>query len=74
MDDNRKRYKINCPYCGKEQYACKSIMHEWGIQDAGHGTCLECNEFMKLIYNAETDTMTADKWEVRKNGEVSPMR
>ena len=31
MKDSRKRYKIICPYCGKEQYACKSIAHELGI-------------------------------------------
>ncbi len=74
VKDNRKRYKIICPYCGKVQYACKSIMHELGIEDAGHGGCLECKGFMKLLYNAESDTMTAEKWEVRKRGEMSDMR
>lgn len=74
VEDNRKRYKIICPYCGKVQYACKSIMHEWGIEDAGHGGCLDCKGFMKLLYNAESDTMTAEKWEVRKRGEMSDMR
>lgn len=65
MEDNRKRYKIFCPYCGKEQYACKSIAHELGMSNAGHGTCLDCKGFMRLIFNEESQEMTAEKWEIR---------
>ena len=35
MEDKRKRYEIICPHCGKVQYACKSIFHEWGVEDGG---------------------------------------
>ncbi len=63
-EDSRKRYKIICPYCGRVQYACKSIFHEMGIYDAGHGSCLDCKKPMGLAYNPETDTMQADKWEL----------
>lgn len=63
MKDNRKRYKIICPYCGKVQYACKSIAHEMGMSDIGHGTCLSCKGFMRLIFNEETQEMKAKQWE-----------
>ena len=72
--DNRKRYKVICPYCGKVQYACKSIMHDLGIEDAGHANCIECKGFMRLIFVKKADKMTAEKWEVRKRGEMSDMR
>ncbi len=66
MKDKRKRYQIICPYCGKVQYVCKSFLHELGVEDAGHGTCLNCSGFMKLIYNQSADTMTAEIWEIRR--------
>jgi hypothetical protein len=59
--DNRKRYKIICPYCGRVQYACKSIFHEMGVYDAGHGICLRCDGSMRLKYNPEADAMQAKK-------------
>ena len=65
-EDKRKRYQINCPYCGKVQYACKSMLHEMGYYEAGHGTCMKCKGFMKLIYSPESDTMTAKEWETVK--------
>ena len=65
MEDKRKRYRITCPYCGKVQYACKSLFHEMGIEDAGHGTCLDCGGFMKLIYDRSADEMTAGIWVIR---------
>ena len=63
MKDNRKRYEITCPRCGKIQYACKSIFHEMGMYDTGHGRCLGCREHMRLQYDPKTDTMEAIKWE-----------
>ena len=63
MEDTRKRYEITCPYCGKVQYACKSIFHVWGIADGGHGICLECKGFMRLIFNEKEQAMKAEKWE-----------
>ncbi|GEM_PF-5289736 len=65
IKDTRKRYAIICPYCGKEQYACKSIAHSWGIADAGHGNCLQCGGFMKLIYSSEKDIITAEEWKMK---------
>lgn len=65
-EDKRKRYQINCPYCGKAQYACKSMLHEMRYYEAGRGTCMNCKGFMKLICNPESDTMTAEEWETVK--------
>ena len=58
----RKRYRIICPYCGRVQYACKSMLHEMGYNEAGCGICMECRKFMKLAYSPESDTMTAGEW------------
>lgn len=74
MEDNRKRYKIICPHCQKVQYACKSILHEMGMYDAGHGTCLECKNLMRLRYNPETETMQAEKWGSVQSEEMPSMR
>lgn len=60
--DNRKRYKIICPYCMEVQYACKSIAQSMGI-DAGHGTCIYCKRLMKLTFDYDQDAMTTEKWE-----------
>lgn len=62
-DGTRKRYKIICPYCGKVQYACKSIFRETGNYDLGHGTCIKCDGMMRLVYDPEYDTMEAGEWE-----------
>lgn len=61
MEDTRKRYEITCPHCGKIQYACKSILHEWGIAEGGHGTCLECKGLMRLILHEKEQIMRAEK-------------
>lgn len=63
MRDTRKRYEIICPYCGKVQYACKSIAQEEGIADWGSGTCLGCKGSMHLIFNEDAQSMRAEKWE-----------
>lgn len=68
MRDTRKRYEIICPYCGKVQYACKSIAQEEGIADWGSGTCLECRGFMRLIFDEGTQSMRAEKWEDSQGG------
>ncbi len=60
--DKRKRYEIICPYCGKVQYACKSILHEMGVEDGGYGKCLDCGERMRLIFSEESQDMKAEKW------------
>lgn len=65
-EDKRKRYQIICPYCGKLQYAEKSIFHELGMSEAGHGVCLKCIGAMRLVFHEQTDTMTAEKWKSAK--------
>ena len=57
-----KRYKIICPYCGRVQYAAKSVFHELGVSRAGHGVCLKCTGEMRLVFHGETDSMAAEEW------------
>lgn len=57
MDE--KLYKVECCNCKKTIYATKSIFHEMGMFDLGKGKCCHCNTDLKLIYNPETDSMTA---------------
>lgn len=58
-----KRYFIECPYCGKEQYCTKSIFHCMGVFDMGGGNCLDCDKHFQIIYDPQTDTMKTRKWE-----------
>lgn len=62
-EEDEERYEITCPHCGNVQYACKSILHELGISKGGYGSCLKCNKPMKLVFDYESETMTAQKWE-----------
>lgn len=57
--DIHKRYDIMCPYCGKKQQACLSILQTWGLADGGRGNCLDCKKTMSLVFDYETETMTA---------------
>lgn len=57
--DINKRYEIICPYCGKVQYACLSILHTWGIADGGRGNCSDCKKTMTLVFDYDAETMTA---------------
>lgn len=57
--DINKRYEIICPHCGKVQQACLSIFHTWGAADGGRGTCLDCKKNMRLVFDYETEEMTA---------------
>ena len=63
--DINRGYEVICPYCGKVQYVCLSILHTWGVADGGRGTCLGCKKTMALVFNYETETMTA-----KRTGEV----
>lgn len=42
--DTRQRYKGICPVCGKENWICKSLAMEMGI-NTGVGRCLGCDTF-----------------------------
>lgn len=63
MKDERPRYKVQCPHCGKVMYVCKSIGHEIGVLDFGGGTCLECKTRLNFKFNNLTDEMIATDWE-----------
>ena len=63
LEDKRKRYGITCPHCGKALYACKSVLHELGVADGGRGNCPGCGGIIRLIFNEETQSMRAEKWE-----------
>ncbi|OHW62183.1 hypothetical protein EUAN_12520 [Andreesenia angusta] len=64
--DNRKRYEIECPECGKILWACKSLFQEMGMLDAGHGSCMECGTFLNLTLDKENDRMIAIRFEEYK--------
>lgn len=63
MNNKRKTYQITCPSCNTTIYACKSIFHEMGMHDLGHGSCPYCKTLMRLKFDPETDTMQAERWE-----------
>lgn len=60
---SKERYRFKCPSCNKEFFAAKSIGQELGILDAGHGRCPNCEEFLNLTFNPETNEMDATKWD-----------
>lgn len=64
-----KRYDITCPSCNHRMQATRSIAQHMGMLDFGRGKCLDCGLVMKLVYNPNTDTMTAyDFEEINKQG------
>jgi hypothetical protein len=73
MEDNRKRYKCECPVCKLEFWACKSIFQSaFGMPDMGSGKCPGCNTFLKLTVDEENERMIAAPWDrdkVRYTGE-----
>lgn len=60
--DTRPRYKGICPVCGKENWICKSIAMEIGI-NAGTGSCLGCGTFMHITFNPERQEMDLERFE-----------
>lgn len=48
--DTRPRYRGVCPVCGKENWICKSILMDLGI-NSGTGSCLGCGEYMHITFN-----------------------
>lgn len=64
MKDTRKRYRCKCPICGREFWACKSIAQEdWGMLDAGHGSCPGCETFHNLTFDEKTEEMIVTPWD-----------
>lgn len=62
IKDNRRRYKGVCPLCGKENWICKSVAMEVGI-NSGHGRCLGCGTFMHIQFNTERQEMDLEPFE-----------
>ncbi len=60
--DDRQRYKGICPIYGKENWICKSIAMEIGI-NSGHGSCLGCGTFMHIQFNTERQEMDLEPFE-----------
>lgn len=61
-ENTRKRYKGVCPVCGKENWICKSIAMEMGI-NTGHGACLGCKTFLHITFNPERQEMELERFE-----------
>ncbi len=67
MKDDRKRYPMTCPVCGKVQYVCKSILQEdFGLDDHGMGSCLGCNTLLKLQFDKKNARMNASIFAVKE--------
>ena len=61
-EDARKRYKGVCPVCGKENWICKSIAMEIGI-NTYHGAYLGFNTFLHITFNPERQEMDLERFE-----------
>lgn len=68
---DQKYYPVECCVCGCEFNVAKSIFQSWGMNDAGHGSCPRCKEFLNLTYVPEEEKMISKKWDdylkVRRN-------
>lgn len=64
--DTRQRYKGICPVCGKENWICKSLAMEMGI-NTGVGRCLGCDTFLHITYNPERQEMDLERFEDYQN-------
>lgn len=48
----KDRYDFACAACGHEmQFAPSVAMRDFGLKDAGHGSCSKCKTFLKLRIN-----------------------
>lgn len=68
MKDEKERYKSRCSECGHEFYACKSIGHNLGINEAGCGSCSKCKTFLNLTFDEQNKIMKTTEWGKWING------
>lgn len=61
-----KTIKGICPVCGKENWICKSLAMEMGI-NTGVGRCLGCDTFLHITYNPERQEMDLERFEDYQN-------
>lgn len=59
--DLKSLYNINCPYCDHDQLVAPSPFHQRGAYDLGKGCCKNCDKWMDVIYQPDTDSMKARK-------------
>lgn len=62
-EEDRQRYKAVCCKCGTKFYACKSIVQEIGIIDAGCGSCPKCRTFLNLTFDEQSKEMKTTEWD-----------
>ena len=69
-----KRYKVVCPTCGKESYACKSLMMVTGMANAGWAGCPGCGQGMAMTFNEEKQEFDAEKVEEMRKRALEKQR
>lgn len=74
MDD--KYYPATCCACGTEFLAAKSILHELGMHEHGHGRC-QCGAFLNLRFIPDEERMETKLWEdhvqeMNERGDLKP--
>ena len=57
--DTRPRYRGVCPVCSKENWICKSILMDLGI-NSGTGNCL--GEYMHITFNPYRQEMKLQRF------------
>lgn len=60
---SKERYSCKCPVCGHEFWAAKSLAHEMGILDGGHGSCPSCGTFHNLTLDEGNKKMLVKPWD-----------
>lgn len=59
--DTKPRYRGVCPLCGKENWICKSILMDLGV-NSGAGSCLGCGEYMHITFNPYRQEMELQRF------------
>lgn len=61
----KEKYDFKCAKCGYEQWAKPSMMMTEAGINSGHGSCLECGEFLHLEIEGGLDgeNMISILWE-----------
>ncbi len=62
MENQQKRYRGQCPFCGKELWICKSILMEMGINTGG-GSCIGCGKYLHIAFDKVKQEMQCEPFE-----------
>jgi hypothetical protein len=60
--EKEEYYPATCCVCHQEFMAAKSILHEMGMHEHGHGRC-KCGAFLNLRFIPEENRMETRLWE-----------